>query len=359
MKYLAGVLVMVCISLGVAQEKSAGKFSGHMFGDYFYNIGRDGNLGSLSNVATPGKTAEQAFQFRRIYFTYDNDLSEQFTSRFRLEADQAALSSDGKISVFVKDAYLRWKNIFSGSDLYFGIQPTPAFEISEGAWGYRSLEKTIMDLRGIAPSRDLGIALKGKLVENGTVSYWILIADGTDNRPETDKYKRFYAHLQFKPAQNILVTLYADFNARPKAADPFSPGLTVGNDILTYAAFAGYGETGKYNIGAEGFVQAIAHGYNNGTSLATRNGVGVSVFGSINLQENLALVGRFDNYDPNNDTNAKADSRSYILGGLSWKVDKNVSIIPNFLYEMYERNPNGTTYRASVTTRMTLYYVFS
>ena len=49
----------------------------------------------------------------------------------------------------VKDAWLKWKNIFSGSDLIFGISPTPAFDVSEGAWGHRYLEKTIMDLDGI------------------------------------------------------------------------------------------------------------------------------------------------------------------------------------------------------------------
>ena len=33
----------------------------------------------------------------------------------------------------VKDAYLQWNNIFSGSNLIFGLSPTPAFDVSEGA----------------------------------------------------------------------------------------------------------------------------------------------------------------------------------------------------------------------------------
>ena len=37
------------------------------------------------NSALTGAKADQAFQFRRIYFTYDNDISEQFMARFRLE----------------------------------------------------------------------------------------------------------------------------------------------------------------------------------------------------------------------------------------------------------------------------------
>ena len=48
-----------------------GKFSGYMFGDYYYNLARNdvmpGNSASVSSA--PGATAMQAFQFRRIYFT--------------------------------------------------------------------------------------------------------------------------------------------------------------------------------------------------------------------------------------------------------------------------------------------------
>src|SRR5664279_3914637 len=104
------------ILLGFSAADGQGKFSGYMFGDYYYNVTRDPNIGS-SNIASPaGTTAYQAFQLRRIYFTYDNDISEQFTTRFRLEADQAAATSaptasgdvlpSGKVGVFIKDAYL-------------------------------------------------------------------------------------------------------------------------------------------------------------------------------------------------------------------------------------------------------------
>src|SRR5512146_3331458 len=139
------------------QSEPKGKLSGLMFGDYFYNIDqRDTAKKDLNGI-----------QLRRIYFTYDYAISPNFDTRFRLEADQSALTSDGKIGVFVKDAYLKWKGIFEGSDVLFGVSPAPAFDASEEAWGYRSLEKTIMDLRGIVPSRDLGVDLKGKLTDDG------------------------------------------------------------------------------------------------------------------------------------------------------------------------------------------------
>ena len=142
------LLLTVLVSAGASaqnagnekQDKSANgavgavKLSGLMFGDYFYNL----------DAMDAAEKDVHGLQFRRIYVTTDYTINSTFSTRFRLEADQAALSSNGKISVFVKDAYLKWKGVFSGSDLVVGMSPTPAFAVSEEAWGYRALEKTTL-----------------------------------------------------------------------------------------------------------------------------------------------------------------------------------------------------------------------
>ncbi|MGA3286250.1 MAG: hypothetical protein ABSD46_02360 [Bacteroidota bacterium] len=348
-----------------------GKFSGYMFGDYYYNVGRDSSFNhtppsnAASSSSAAGPKAFQAFQLRRIYLTYDNDISEQFTTRFRLEADQAAATSaptasgdvlpSGKVGVFVKDAYLMWKNIFTGSNLIFGVQPTPAYDVSEAAWGYRSLEKTIMDLRGIVSSRDLGISLKGKITGDGMVNYWAMLADGSGNNVETDKYKRYYAHIQLKPTTNLQATLYLDYKDAANSAAGKNTSTT------TTALFIGYAEPFKYNIGVEGFMTSQSNSFTpTGGSLGSKNGLGLSVFGSFNIIPELAVVARYDNWDPNTNsaTNAKGDIRNYVIAGLSWKVDKNVSIMPNLLYETYEAPVGKGEPDPSTTARLTLYYVF-
>ena len=392
MKKMLAVSTLL-ILLGFSAALGQGKFSGYMFGDYYYNVARDANIGSVPNVASPaGATAYQAFQFRRIYFTYDNDISEQFTTRFRLEADQVQETVDGtksfttsipassapvdtsrhpwiakvpsgtgtvsnqasKISTFVKDAYLKWKNIFSGSDLIFGIQPTPAYEISEAAWGYRSLEKTIMDLRGIVPSRDLGISLKGKITDDGMFNYWAMLANGSGNSPETDKYKRYYAHIQAKPITNLQATLYFDYKDAPNTA------AGKNNSTTTTALFVGYNEPFMYNVSFEGFMTSQANQFApTGGTLGSKNGFGFSVFGSYYIIPELAAVARFDSWDPNTNSasNAIGDVRTVVIAGVSWKIDKNVSIMPNIYYESYESTVASSP-SASVTARVTLYYVF-
>lgn len=368
---LSAILLLATLVAKIAaQENSSGKFSGYMFGDYFYNIQRDAGISSFSNVALQGKKDDQAFQFRRIYFTYDYDISATFSTRFRLEADQAANTSDGKIGVFVKDAHLRWKNIVAGSDLFFGLQPPPAYEISEAVWGYRSLEKTIMDLRGIVASRDLGLALKGKFDEGGTVNYWLMVGNSSGNKPETDKYKRIYAHLHLKPAKNLQVTLYGDVKVQASIPDPNStttPPGRLNNDVLTTALFAGVSEKDVYTIGVEAFLASTQNGLRKGTAppfdMKAKNAMGVSLFGSYNFQPDLVVVVRYDYFDPSTDADVKGDARHLFIGGICWKPDRNVSIIPNVMIETYQARPAvGTlpevTYKASVTGRMTFYYIF-
>jgi hypothetical protein len=364
---VAGLLLLVQGSL-----LSQGKLSGLVFGDYYYNFARDGKYGTglfansttpASNGSAPGNTAMQAFQIRRVYFTYDDDISEQFTTRFRLEADQGTdLLGSGKISTYVKDAYLKWKNIFSGSDLIFGIQPTTAYDISESAWGYRSLEKTIMDLRGIVSSRDQGIALRGKLTGDGMFNYWVMIANQSANAPASTvtsvgKLKRYSALLQAKPVTNLQVTINVDY--QDKANRLGVHGDSLNNAVLVGSLFVGYANPFQYSFGLEAFLKSQSNQYTPpGGSLGSQSGMGISVWGSYFVQPDLAVVLRYDNYDPNTNSNAKGDLQNYIIAGLDWKVNKNVSVMPNVLYETYEAPTGATTPNASVTARVTFYWIF-
>lgn len=359
---------LFCLALVTAAPTCAqGKFSGYMFGDYFYNVARDTSIAKLSNVsAASGGKAFQAFQLRRIYFGYDNEISEQFTARFRLEGDFTAVQGAGAVAqkLFIKDAFLRWRNVFAGSDLVFGVQPTPAYEIAEGVWGYRSLEKTIMDLRGIIASRDLGISLRGKVDEAGVFNYWVMVANNSSTGTENDKYKRCALLIQAKPSRNFQATLHADYKDQARINNPLStanPPATVSNGVLTGSAFLAYTEPDVCMVGGEAFMQSTAHGFADPATavLVSRKALGLSLFGWYNVTPVVALVGRFDHFDPNTHAASQGDARNYILGGVAWKPDKNVSIIPNLQVETYEGLPNGgRSFDASVTARLTFFYVF-
>lgn len=326
--------------LSIAQDNNP-KFSGLMFGDYFYNAANhDSSQKDLNG-----------FQFRRIYITTDYTISDNFSSRFRLEADQGEITNNGKITTMVKDAWLKWKDIFTGSDLLFGISPTPAFDVSEAAWGHRYLEKTILDLSGTVSAKDLGIDLKGKFDNDGHAKYWVKIGNNSGNAPEVNKYKRFYGLLEFDLTQNFLVTLYGDYASYPKIHDTFDNQMKD-NSAFVFAGFLGYKQKGSFGTGAEGFLKSQQNQIPNSgsTSLTSQKGFGVSLWAYVNFMETIQLVGRFDTIDPNTDKDN--DRRNLILAGLQFNPVKNVSITPNV--EVFTYHQSGVD--SDVTPRITLYW---
>ncbi len=356
MRTTSAVLLMLGIvtMLGRAQSPGDGKISGVVYADYFYNVARDSGFNALSNTALSGNKDLNGFKLRRLYFTYDKPLTESFSMRFRLEVDESANASNGKIGTFVKDAYLKWKGIFSGSDMIFGIQPSPAYEVSEDIWGYRSIEKTIMDLRGVVGSRDQGIALQGNVLQDGMVRYKAMYANGSGNNPETNKYKRYYGRVEVVPMKDLVVTVYADLNAK----NPIStPAGSLGNNTMTYAGFVGYKQKDKFTVGLEGYMQSTDNGYVQAGSYSSRSGLGISAFGTLTLDPTMTLLGRVDSYDPNTDGNAKGDSRLFGIAGLDWHPEGSVSIIPNILVETYD-SVAGVAVDPSITARVTVTYKF-
>lgn len=295
------------------------KLSGLMFGDFYYYMdAMDADNKDLNGL-----------QFRRIYITTDYTINSSFSTRFRLEADESALSSNGKISVFVKDAYLKWKNVFSGSDLVFGISPTPAISAADDAWGYRAVEKTLQDFLKISSSRDVGIDLKGKFNDAGTVRYWLKLGNNTGNSPETNKFKRYYALVQVRPTPEFSVSLSADYASHPQVSDSIVGG-SVDNGALVAGGLINYQVKNKYSIGVEGFYKSQSNNYYDmmGEGRTAQAGLGLSAFAWYAFTEDLRILGRYDNYDPNTDSDAMTDVRSLIIAALDFKAADNINFMP-------------------------------
>ena len=98
---LSAFICLILISNAEAQDDSGGKFSGYMFGDYFYNVMRDSSISDIPNTALSGAKDLNGFQFRRIYFTYDYKISDKFSTRFRLES-QTQVGVDNTLFVVFK-----------------------------------------------------------------------------------------------------------------------------------------------------------------------------------------------------------------------------------------------------------------
>lgn len=333
------VLAMALLLLFIPASclKGEGKFSGLMFGDYYY---------ALKNHDAVVK-GNNGFWFRRIYFTYDNTLTDKIAMRFRLEMNSPGdFKTSTTLIPFVKDAYLSAK--IGKHTLMLGLIGTPTYDNVEDFWGYRAMEKTPIDLFKFGNSRDFGIGLKGALDNKKTLTYTIVFGNGSNTKSETDHGKAVYGRINFQPTSALFFELYADY-------------INMGNESSAniFQAFAGV--KGKW--GRSGLNFGLRHTRQTGSSSNIKF---VSLFGVFKLCQKLELVGRYDRLlDPNPNggkieyipmaSNAKAN---VLLAGLGWSLSENVKVIPNVKVVFYDKPESGAKPSSDFYTYLTLYFKF-
>jgi hypothetical protein len=211
--------------------------------------------------------------------------------------------------------------------------------------------------------------------------YWLMVANNSGQDDAVNRYKRVSLNLQVKPVRNVIVTLNGDYRTADRINDPASttvPKATLPNNVMVFALFAAYNDPTSLTLGAEVFMQSVQNGLadpadGTGKTLKTLQAFGLSVFGTYWFTPEIGLIGRYDIYNPNTESGfpaagtvsapgyAASLTRNYLIAGLTFKPDKNVQIIPNIQMESYQapRNvTNAVSIDASVTARLTFYWVF-
>ena len=315
-----GVLILGWV---FAARAEGGTIKGVMFGEYYYILVAD-----ETDAKQPRK--RNAFQFRRLYFTYQKDIAADFAIRFRLEAKDAGFAQGAKMEPFVKHGYLQWKKGLGDADVYLGLSGTPTWAVAEKVWGYRSIAKTVLDWNKIGSSADLGAALKGAA---GQLSYHLMVGNGPGQKPEDDHGKKFYGSLSFKAADRLILEGYADFNAKP-----------AGRNERTFKGFVGW-QGAKGKVGLEAFSRTNEQAGAGGEDQVI---TGVSAFGSLPLGAAFKGFGRFDavSYD------AEDDRDLLFIAGLDYAAAKAVHLMPNVIVE------SSTGRDANVQGRLTFFCKF-
>lgn len=364
--------------------KPSGKVWGLTFLDYYYKAHADSLNRGGANQYTGIEKGRNAFQIRRVYLGYTYEISQSFTAELLLAGEDNITTSSGvssgdllgdnKLSIYIKLANLRWKNIWKGTDLIIGQVSTPAFSlVTEPVWGYRSVERTVADLRR-TPSFDLGASLQGKFDNGGNFGYNVMVGNGNGARPENDKFKWFYGDVFAKFLDKRLVfDLYADYirlnhtetwhhshNMVKGFAAYTTPALTVGVE-----AFVNHGQ--EDNVG----IRALQHD----TISANAKAISAYVKGNI-IKDKLGFLARVDDYNPNVDydnnlyTSYKGLTPAYepnnkelfFTAGVDFTPVKNVHFIPNVWYNRYTSNQDalsGKAYRDhDLVYRLTFFYVY-
>ncbi len=321
----AVVLAAAVGRLAQAQEPPGqvrtARLSGLAFGDAYY-------VGAHHDSTV--QQQRSGFWMRRAYLTVDYDLGRAFSSRFRFEVNSPGdFKTSANLVPYVKDLWLRWRG--STQELYVGISPAPTWELVETTWGYRSVEKTPLDLQKLGDSRDFGLALKGRLDGRGVIRYHAMLGNGAGTKSETNAGKKGMLAVAIHPTDHAVLEAYADYEGRPDSTDRAT--------LQGFAALQG--PSGRLGLlGAVQWRQA-AWGW---SSLRI-----ASAFGVVKLSHDVHLLGRYDRMF---DANPEADKIAYfamapsaqsnlLLGGVDITLQERVHVIPNLEAVFYSDAGTG------------------
>jgi hypothetical protein len=380
------------ITNGAGTAAPGGNLWGYVFGDYAYAAHGDsaGNRGTKmqykgidSRSAGTGQN-QNAFEVRRAYLGYNYNINSKF-SAYALLAYEGDYDVNNNRTVYLKYIYFKWKNIFKGSDLKIGQQATNSFANAyntEPLMGYRSIEKTLLDMHGIDGSSDMGIALEGKIVKFKSadstktptfIGYSAMVGDNSGNTPvpiftgagtaqnaTTDNAKKFRANVYVNTLNSALtIGLYTDYINYGYI--PYGKSSTIFQSATqTVKAYAVYNSQ-WFGIGVEYFMQTNKNGEieintttpaSNDTTDAKQNGLSIFAHGTI-IQNKLNIFARYDMYTPDADysysktenyisrmtnvsnaVNGNSFKETFINAGLDWTPtnDKKIHFMPNIWY---------------------------
>lgn len=336
------MLLLIGVLCAVARPASAQTVDvgGRIYMDYYYLF------------SEPSETIEgrHGFTFRRLYLTTDFRLSEAFSGRARLEANEGLITG-GEVLPYVKDLYLTWESD-GGHAITGGITQPPVFNISSAVWGYRSLDKTLLNLNDVAPSRDFGIRIDGPLTETGWLRYAVMYANNNGRLPEDNRGKRLYGQLEAYPTERLVFTVGADYGGY------FENNIETGWEANALAAYV----APTYRVGVEGYWQRheVAQRLNPRIDPTHPDEWGVSLFGVVRLAEDWEAVARVDRAQREvlRETIEAPGSlhRTYALLGLAFRPQDQVRLIPNLRY--LDDEPASGEVDPHLQSRLTLHVDF-
>ena len=323
---------------------NAEKISGYFFGDYYY----------LPKSHHDRLEERNGFQYRRVYFTYEKDLSAEFSMRFRLEMNgksfPTARQTRLKLEPFLKHGYLKWKPSGWRTNIYFGLSGTPTWRNVEKVWGYRSVTKTVLDLHKMGSSTDFGVALQGDIDASNQISYHLMITNGPGTRAEIDKNKKISFSLAAKPVAGVTLEGYVDLE---NAAD-------LGK-WYTLQGFLGYQQE-RFRFGIQ-----LANQTRQQADMDALNILASSVFGAVQLLEKKVWAfARFDRlFNPNPDAKTipyipfdNTARSNMIFVGLDWVPTEAVHIMPNLIFVFYDKPDNIDKPDETIMPRLTVFFTF-
>jgi len=315
-------------------------FSAWIFGDYQYQT-------DDAAKAANGGSAPNKFDIGRVYLTFKGPLGDRLSYRATTDIKQGA-GTDSYKGWFVrlKYAYLQYDYLKPNTDgasafARIGVLHTVIVDHEENFWP-RYFAQTALERNGFLSSADLGVAT-GITLPNKLGEIYADVVNGTGyDNPENNKYKDFQARVTITPlskSTSILKTLAISpwysygGNASVFLNDPTNPiterlvkdryGVFVGNKDrrLTFGAEYAERKDGVDNNTTDATLDQIVQ--TSGQLLDGFVIVRPLEFSQPDIKQSFGLIGRFDHWKPNKDSDAWAQ---FIIAGICWEPSRKTAL---------------------------------
>lgn len=267
---------------------------------------------------------ESGFDLTRAFLGYNYRFTR--TLQAQVIIDGASGNSDGKLEVYVRNAFVNWNDY--GFNVNVGEIGLLQFNTQEKYWGYRYVLKSFQDLNKMAPSVDLGFT--GEYQFNDYISADISVTNGEGYKKVVKNNSTRYAlGFSLHPIKNVILRVYGDiYNDGGDVRDRLPEGIVDAKygDQKTLSLFTGYkndlisGGVEYNRVFNKGFIQ-------------DKDYYGYSVYGGVKFSSKWSAYARYDIMDSNmpssftspwNDLDAQL-----MIAGVEFRPLKQIKISPN------------------------------
>jgi hypothetical protein len=339
MKKTTLVVLILAALAAVCSAPLHASLSAQAFGDYYFML--------KNNNAAIEK--QNGFWLRRLYLTYDSDLSDKLKARARLEIQSPGTftTSAAVLTPYLKDAYISYQ-FLPLHKITLGIQGCLSFDNIDKWYGYRHVEKTMWDLYKVRSSREFGMTLSGAFDKAKKYNYSVQFGNNSGYKNEIDKYKEIGVDFVINLTPQLIIEINGDRTTTSAIKNDYQVQAFVGYQGDWGRAGVNYGrqtikETGKSNVDF---------------------GV-LSTFAVAKFSKQYEALVRFDTtFDPqpNGQTDfliiEKGYKTSLFILGLGWNVSPRFQVMPNVKLLSYKANSLGTKPEANQQFNVTFNYQF-
>lgn len=291
----------------------------------------DGEGKDVGGSAGDGESHNK-FALKRGYFRVTKKLMPWMDAHMTLDVTQVkddGSSLDGSVDVRIKYAYAKFKfpdvAFFTQPFMEVGVVHMPWLDFEEHINWYRCQDTMFVERNGAFNSADFGLTVASLLGGEINEAY---------QKKVSSKYPGRYGSLAFGVYNG------GGYHASEKNDNKALEGrLTIRPlpDMLPGLQFSYFGITGKgnkdtdpdwnVNLGMVSFEHEYVvltgqyyDGKGNQSGKDEYNKDGYSIFAEIKPHEKFSVIGRYDYFDPNDDTDDDENTR-YIVG-LAYHLDK-------------------------------------